>query len=103
MGDLEVWGKPLISTMSGKVAVALLNRSDKEQFIGFDLSTVSINPDKPFIVRNLWNKKEQTYNGQKELQFKVPAHGVVAIKIEGTSLPYNVFQFENQQKVKPII
>lgn len=41
-GETEVWAKPLEHTMSGKVAVALLNRSDKPQEIKFALKNVGM-------------------------------------------------------------
>lgn len=40
--DLEVWSKPLTDSISGEVAVALLNRSDELQPIQFALEQVGI-------------------------------------------------------------
>ena len=91
-GDLEVWAKPLIHTMSGKVAVALLNRSNKTETITFDLDTVGIDIAKGYTYRDLWAKKDYEKTNEKSLSFKVPKHGVVVLKIEGTSKPFNVFQ-----------
>ncbi len=91
-GDLEVWAKPLMSTMSGKVAVTLLNRSDKTATMTFDLKTVGIDASKGYKYRDLWAKKD-VENAQKEtLTFEVPKHGVVVLTIDGTSKPFNVFQ-----------
>ncbi|MFD1614014.1 glycoside hydrolase family 27 protein [Gelatiniphilus marinus] len=91
-GDLEVWAKPLIHTMSGEVAVALLNRSNKAETISFDLDTIGIDVDKGYTYRNLWTKKDFDNTTEKSLSFQVPKHGVVVLKIEGTSKPFNVFQ-----------
>lgn len=91
-GDLEVWAKPLVSTMSGKVAVALLNRSNKTETITFNLDTVGIDIAKGYTYRDLWAKKDYEKTNEKSLSFEVPKHGVVVLKIEGTSKPFNVFQ-----------
>lgn len=91
-GDLEVWAKPLITTMSGKVAVAMLNRSNKTETISFDLDTVGIDITKGYTYRDLWEKKDYPKTNKKSLSFDVPKHGVVVISIEGTSKPFNVFQ-----------
>ncbi len=91
-GDLEVWAKPLIHTMSGEVAVALLNRSNKAENISFDLDTIGIDVDKGYAYRDLWAKKDFEKTIGKSLSFKVPKHGVVVLKIEGASKPFNVFQ-----------
>ena len=92
-GDTEVWAKPLISTMSGKVAVALLNRSERNQEITFQMEEVGIDSGKKYKVRDLWKHKDLIFNEDK-LSMEVPAHGIVVLKIQGESLVYNVFQFE---------
>lgn len=92
-GDTEVWAKPLISTMSGKVAVALLNRSARDQEINFKMEEVGIDSGKKYKVRDLWKHKNITFNKDK-LSMVVPAHGIVVLKIQGESLAYNVFQYE---------
>jgi ACT domain-containing protein len=91
-GDLEVWAKPLMSTMSGKVAVTLLNRSDKSASISFNLNTVGIDASKGYKYRDLWKKKDIGNSEKETLTFKVPAHGVVVLTVDGTSKPFNVFQ-----------
>lgn len=91
-GDLEVWAKPLISTMSGKVAVALLNRSNKAATISFDLNTVGIDASKGYTYRDLWAKKDFERSEKKTLSFEVPKHGVVVLTVDGTSKPFNIFQ-----------
>ncbi len=91
-GDLEVWAKPLISTMSGKVAVALLNRSDKTATISFDLNTVGINVSKGYSYRDLWAKRDFESSKKDTITFEVPKHGVVVLTIKGSSKPFNIFQ-----------
>jgi alpha-galactosidase len=91
-GDLEVWAKPLFSTMSGQVAVALLNRSDKKETISFSLDSIGIIADKGYTMRDLWSHKDYTTSKEKQISFEVPAHGVVILKLVGIIKPFNVFQ-----------
>nr|WP_255749805.1 glycoside hydrolase family 27 protein [Pontibacter liquoris] len=93
-GDLEVWAKPLQSTMSGEVAVALLNRSAKAAAITFRPDSVGLDAAKGYTLRDLWEKKAYGTSTKKEVGFNVPAHGVVVLKLVGTSKPYNVFQYK---------
>ncbi|SFG39392.1 Alpha galactosidase A [Pontibacter chinhatensis] len=93
-GDLEVWAKPLQTTMSGQVAVALLNRSDKSATIALQPDSVGLDAAKGYTMRDLWAKKDFTVSIAKEVSFDVPAHGVVVLKLEGVSRPYNVFQYK---------
>ena len=90
--DLEIWAKPLVHTMSGKVAVALLNRSKKTQEISFNVDSVGINVAKGYSYRDIWAKKDYVKTNKKSLSFSVPSHGVVVLKIDGVSKPFNVFQ-----------
>lgn len=91
-GDLEVWAKPLVSTMSGKVAVTLLNRSDKPTTMTFDLNTVGLDASKGYTYRDLWAKQDYGSTTKNTLSFEVPAHGVVVLSLSGTSKPFNIFQ-----------
>ena len=91
-GDLEVWAKPLVSTMSGKVAVTLLNRSNRAETITFDLNTVGIDASKEYSYRDLWAKKDFASSKNSTISFEVPKHGVVVLTVDGTSKPFNVFQ-----------
>lgn len=91
-GDLELWARPLISTMSGKVAVTLLNRSNKAETISFNLNSVGIDVSKGYSYRDLWAKKDFENSKIDTLSFEVPKHGVVVLSITGTSKPFNVFQ-----------
>ncbi len=93
-GDLEVWAKPLQSTMSGEVAVALLNRSAKAADISFRPDSVGLEAAKGYTMRELWAKTNYTTSTKKEVFHTVPAHGVVVLRLAGTSRPFNVFQYK---------
>lgn len=93
-GDLELWARPLESTMSGKVAVALLNRSEKAQTMQLDLKKVAIKPSEGYIIRDCWTHETSPESIKPRVSYEVPAHGVVVLKITGTNPPFNVFQFE---------
>ena len=94
-GDLEVWAKPLIDSMSGEVAVALLNRSEESQPIKFLLEQVGLEASKGYNMKDLWSK--ETFDTATDLEVirKVPSHGVVVLKIKGVSIPFNVFQYQD--------
>ena len=91
-GESEVWAKPLISTLSGEVAVALLNRSENAATISFDLESVGLNPLEELTVKDLWTKHAEPSSLQNTISREVPGHGVVVLQIKGKSLPFNVFQ-----------
>ena len=93
-GELEVWAKPLGATVNGQVAVALLNRSENADTIGFDMSAVGIVAARGYTLRDLWEKKDYDLSMKEFVSFKVPAHGVVILRINGTSSPFNIFQKE---------
>lgn len=97
-GDLEVWAKPLNSTISGEVAVTLLNRSNKANHISFTLNQVGLDPKTPYSMKDLWSKKIFAPSTNNTISMKVPSHGVVVLKIKGKSLPYNVFQYKSKEK-----
>jgi hypothetical protein len=92
LGDLEVWAKPLISTTSGKIAVALLNRSDKPSSIAFDVDSIGLNAEKGYTMKDLWSSKLYPSSTEKEVNFEVAPHGIVVLKLTGTAKPYNIFQ-----------
>lgn len=92
LGDLEVWGRPLISTTSGKIAVALLNRSDIKAEIKFSLDGVGIDFKKGYVMKDAWSAKTYPVSIEQEKSFSVEPHGVVVLLISGTSKAYNVFQ-----------
>jgi hypothetical protein len=92
LGELEVWAKPLLSTMSGEIAVALLNRSETTQTIAFKLDSVGLDASQGYVVKDLWTKENTPLSSQTEIEREVPSHGVIVLKIKGKSLPFNVFQ-----------
>lgn len=94
VGDLEVWAKPLVSTTSGMVAVTLLNRSKDEKHIAFALKDVGIDTKEKYATKDLWTNEFTADIQNDSLTYLVKPHGVVALKIEGASLPINVFQFQ---------
>ncbi|HEX7754065.1 MAG TPA: glycoside hydrolase family 27 protein, partial [Niabella sp.] len=92
-GDQEVWARPLEHTMSGKIAIALLNRADTRQRISFNLDSLGIDSKKGCTLHNVWEKKEIATTRQSVQSFEVPGHGIVVLTVKGISLPYNVFQY----------
>ena len=93
-GQHEVWAKPLISTMSGQVAVALLNRANEEANIHFEPDSLGLQVAQGYTMRDLWTKKEFGTSYSKEITVSVPAHGIIVLKLQGVARPFNVFQFE---------
>lgn len=96
-GELEVWGKPLVSTMSGQVVVALLNRTNESKDINFKLDAIGIDPTKVYITKDLWSKGMSLSSQESIITKQVPPHGVIVLKITGTSLPFNVFQQKDKK------
>lgn len=96
-GDLEVWAKPLISSNSGKVAVALLNRSEKSDTIKFDMKAVGVDAAKSYTMKDVWSKESFNSSTNEEVIRVVPSHGVVVLTIDGKSIPYNVFQYGDKK------
>lgn len=88
----QIWAKPLTSTMSGNVGVALLNRSDETKTITLIVDSIGINAGDGYTVRNLWERKDFAPSKEKQVSFNVPAHGVIALRISGTARPFNIFQ-----------
>lgn len=97
-GDLEVWARPLVSTMSGRVAVALLNRSDQPKTMTFSLMDVAIDPAKGYSIRDCWKHETAPVSEASSVSYQVPPHGVVVLTITGTNPPFNVFQFDQGKK-----
>jgi len=58
------------------------------------LETVGIDNGKGYSILDLWENRDYTQSTEKEVEFEVKAHGIVVLKIEGESLPFNVFQFK---------
>lgn len=97
-GEQEVWGRPLVSNVSGQLAVALLNRSNEKANISFSLQAVGLNASKGYQARDLWAKKDYDPSHDDTLSFEVPAHGVVVLQLDGEPIPYNVFQYEDKAR-----
>ncbi len=91
-GDTEVWARPLKSTMSGGIAVALLNRAEVEKKISFNVDSLGLIAEKGYTMHDVWSKKD--YYGQTKPQhaFEVPGHGIIVLTLKGTAKPYNIFQ-----------
>ena len=96
-GELEVWAKPLISTISGEIAVALLNRSKNNETITFSLNSVGLDASKEYTIKDLWTKEAYPPSTQREITREVAGHGIVVLRIKGESLPYNVFQYKGKE------
>jgi len=90
--SVEVWAKPLGHTMSGEIAVTLLNRSKKEATFTFDLKKVGIKAADGYSMEDLWTNKNYKLQTDKEITQTIPSHGVVVLKIEGSSENFNPFQ-----------
>ncbi|MBK0381941.1 glycoside hydrolase family 27 protein [Pedobacter sp. SD-b] len=99
-GDLEIWGRPLFSTMSGEVAVALLNRSEKAEKISLNTDSIGIDNKKGYVIKDLWTKENYPSSSANEISREVPPHGIVVLKIKGTAKPYNRFQFSDAKMPK---
>ena len=96
-GELEVWAKPLTSTISGEIAVALLNRSKNNETITFSLNSVGLDASKEYTIKDLWTKEAYPSSTQGEITREVAGHGIVVLSIKGVSLPYNVFQYKDKE------
>ncbi len=92
LGELELWAKPLIHTMSGEVAVTLFNRSGSDATMNFTLEEVGLDCTKGYQIKDLWSKEEYAASNDDSRSFTVPSHGVVTLRIKGESLPFNIFQ-----------
>lgn len=93
-GELEVWAKPLIDTMSGEIAVGLLNRSNSPANITFNLSDIGIKASEGYTIRDIWADKDYKTAKEETIQMEVPSHGIVVLKIKGEAVPFNIFQFK---------
>lgn len=93
-GELEIWAKPLVSTMSGLVAVTLLNRSDKSASIDLHMESLGFDLSHNYTIRDLWKHKDYPATKSTTQNFELPAHGVITLKIKGKLIPFNIFQSE---------
>jgi len=93
-GDTEVWARPLKSTMSGEIAVALLNRAEEEKTISFNVDSLGLIAEKGYIMHDVWTKKDYIKQTKGKHTLEVPAHGIIVLTVKGTSRPFNVFQHD---------
>ena len=91
-GEQELWAKPLHSTVSGQVAVALLNRANEKTSIEINMDSIGIDASKGYILRDVWTKTTSPKSNNKTQKFELQPHSVIVLKINGVSKPYNVFQ-----------
>lgn len=92
-GETEIWAKPLISAMSGEVAVAMLNRTPKEREISFQPDSVGVASATGYSLKDLWSGETVPQMRDAVVKRNVPPHGVVVLRIKGESLPGNPFQY----------
>ncbi|MFV0593412.1 MAG: glycoside hydrolase family 27 protein [Draconibacterium sp.] len=96
--SLEVWARPLISSMSGEIALAMLNRTTSPQTYSFNTKAIGLDAEKGYTARDLWTKEEFPASTDAVITREVPPHGVVVLHLTGTSLPFNVFQYADKKK-----
>jgi hypothetical protein len=75
VGDVEIWGKRL--GKGKQKAIAIMNRSNKEQVYTLTASNAGINPKSR--VKDLWLNKKMGRMGDEKI-FTLPAHGIVVLK-----------------------
>ncbi len=92
--NLEVWAKPMVSTISGDVAVTLLNRSEKSEKISFNLSEVGLSAKDGYEMKDLWSGNSFPKSQKESVYFDVPSHGVIVLRLKGKSVPFNLFQYK---------
>jgi post-segregation antitoxin (ccd killing protein) len=94
-GSSELWAKPLGKSDGGEVAVTLLNRSKLEVNMSFDLAEVGIDATREYSLRDLWQGKTlATVATGTSYSSKIPAHGVVVLRIKGSPLAKTPFKRE---------
>lgn len=95
--DVELWGRPLKTTMSGEFAVAILNRSKQEQSFTFNVNTIGLDASKGYTAKDLWSKKEFAISTENEIDCLVAPHGIMVLQLSGTAMPFNFFQFADRK------
>ncbi len=90
--SVELWAKPLLHTMSGKVAVALLNRSNKTASFTFDIKDIGMQASAGYTIENQWTDKKYAKKTAEKITFTIPNHAVIVLKFKGTSNNFNPFQ-----------
>jgi hypothetical protein len=57
---------------------------------------VGLDASANYTMKDLWSKETFDSTTNLEVVREVPAHGVVVLKIKGTSIPFNVFQYKDK-------
>ncbi len=89
---VQTWAKPLVSTASGKVAVALLNTKNEPATVTLDIDILGINASKQYTIRDLWKQEDLNFSATDNHTFQLPPHGVIVLAVQGTSVPFNRFE-----------
>lgn len=89
---VQTWARPLVTTVSGNVAVALLNTKNEPTTVTLDISLLGINTEKTYTVRDLWKHQNLKLPATGSHTLTLPAHGVLVLTVKGTSIPFNVFE-----------
>ncbi|MEE1943892.1 hypothetical protein VRU48_02155 [Pedobacter sp. KR3-3] len=84
---LQVWAKHLDGKLSNKRAVVLFNASEKAEKMS--ISWKQLHLKGKISVRDLWKHEDLIVQGDTSFTATVPAHGVVMLKVIGTT---NVLQ-----------
>ena len=78
-GGRQVWLRQL---QDGGVAVALYNSADVAQRVGTTVSALGLSTAGQWVARNVFDQKSiGPVEAPGELQFQVPAHGVVMLRL----------------------
>ena len=78
--NVEVWVKDLGSAKSGNAAVALLNRSTKDQTLTLNFEDIGFSGVES--ARDLWAHADYSCDGK--ISVTIPSHGTLVFKISGT-------------------
>ena len=81
--DVDVWHKLLECNESGKIAIAILNRSNKKKNTSITLKEIGIDATKGYKIRNLWIHETSKTETAKIQNYEIKGHSVIALKIIG--------------------
>ena len=82
-GGAEIWARPLTG---GAHAVAIFNRSPAERMIPLRLSLVSA-PAAATTLHDVWADREVSVGPNGSYTARVPAHGVVLLRVGALAVP----------------
>ncbi len=88
---LQVWSKKLNGKQSGERAVVLFNRTNQAQTVLVRFADIDLKENA--TIRDLWTKTDLG-SFTNSYSTKVPAHGVVMVKISGTNIAPTTFEAE---------